>query len=62
MDGFWLRAQTSQGFKIYVWNAVIKSKLLYGAASMQLTQTQRDMLNTFQLNGLRKILRLQATY
>eukprot|EP00975_Prorocentrum_lima_P039599 8320710-Prorocentrum_lima.AAC.1 len=60
LDLFWLRAASSfNKFKLLVWNAVIKSKLMYGLESMQLNKEHRDSLRTFQLTGL---LRLKTTF
>eukprot|EP00975_Prorocentrum_lima_P010749 2283458-Prorocentrum_lima.AAC.1 len=62
LDEFWLRGASTNSFKILVWNAVIRSKLLYGLESLQLNRSHRDMLDVFHLKGLRKILRLTTTY
>ena len=40
----------------------ITSKLLYGLETLELTQGAAQLLNKFQLKGLRKILNLQTTY
>ena len=48
--------------KVQVFNAVVKSKLLYGLESMQLTQSSLRKLDVFQLKGLRKILKLETTF
>lgn len=44
-------------FKLQAMDAVIRSKLLYGLESAQLNSTHLKKLETFQLKGLRKILR-----
>ena len=59
---FLYNAGCSIAFKLQVFNAVLASKALYGLESAPLLQSQRDKLDTFQLKGLRQILRLQTTY
>ena len=43
-------------------DAVIRSKVLYGLESAELTQDILKKLDVFQLKGLRKILRLNTTF
>eukprot|EP00975_Prorocentrum_lima_P056965 11952627-Prorocentrum_lima.AAC.1 len=62
LDVFWLHSTCSPAFKLYVYDAVIRSKLLYGLEGLQLTEQQELSLNTFQLKGLRKILRIKTTF
>eukprot|EP00975_Prorocentrum_lima_P003394 744121-Prorocentrum_lima.AAC.1 len=62
MDDFWLRSACSNRFKIHVWDAVVRSKLLFGLETMMLTRESRRRLDVFQLKGLRKILRMVTTY
>ena len=47
---------------LVVYNSVIISKLLYGLESLEPTDATGKLLNTFQLKGLRKILRLHTTF
>ena len=49
-------------WKINVYNAVIRSKLLYGLETAHLTKTQLRKLDAFHLRGLRKILNIATTY
>ena len=49
-------------FKITALDAVIRSKLLYGLDSAQLTPSQQRRTEVFQLTGLRKILKMNTTY
>ena len=48
--------------KLQVYDAVVKSKVAYGLESAQLTNALKAKFDTFQLKGLRQILRMQATY
>ena len=59
---FWRHGDSSIKKKLEVYNAVIKTKLIYGLESLQLTQASTKKLDTFQLKGLRKILKLETTY
>ena len=62
LDVFWLKNQCSKKWKLLVYNAVITSKVLYGLQTLEPTESASRLLNTFQLRGLRKILRLHTTY
>ena len=55
---FWRHGVASAEKKLEVYNAVIKTKLIYGLESMQLTQAAARKLDTFQLKRLRKIQKL----
>ena len=59
---FWKHGNMSKRDKITVFNAVIRSKLLYGLESAQLNQNLLNRLNTIQLKGLRQILHITTTY
>ena len=45
-----------------VLDAVIRSESLYGSESAQIILAQQRRIEIFQLNGLRQILKLTATY
>ena len=62
LDTFWLKSQCSKKWKLLVYNAVITSKVPYGLETLEPTESASRLLNTFQLKGLRKILRLHTTY
>ncbi len=42
--------------------AVIRSKLLYGLESAQLNLAELNRLDTFQLKGLRTVLKMSTTF
>ena len=48
--------------KLQVFNAVIRSKLMYGLESAIMNQSVLNKLDAFQLKGLRKILKLKTTF
>lgn len=48
MTLFWNKANTSIKWKIQVFNAIVRSKLLYGLQAIQLTQTEISKVNAFQ--------------
>jgi hypothetical protein len=45
MKAFWKKATTSIRWKIHVFNAIIRLKLLYGLECMQLTNAEISRLN-----------------
>ena len=62
LDTFWKHSNTPTKVKIQVYDAVIRSKLVYGLESLQLTKAWQSRINAFQLKGLRKILKSKSTY
>ena len=54
-DIFWKEAQCSLRNKILIYNAVIKSKLLYALETLEIPTSLLSRLEAFQLKGLRKI-------
>ena len=62
LDMFWRHSSCPERFKLQVLDAVCRAKLLYGLETAQLTQATIKTLDTFQLKGLRKILRMETTY
>ena len=48
--------------RLLFWNAIIKTKLMYGLYLIALTQSQQRRLNAVQNKGYRKILGLKTTY
>ena len=48
--------------KLQFYTAVINSKLTYALETIHITKVQRRRLNTFQVKGLRQILKMQPTY
>ena len=59
---FWRHSDCPTKFKIIALDAVIKSKLLYGMETAQLTQGAIQRLDVLQLKGLRTILKMTTTY
>ena len=55
------RAMTVRN-RIIAYDAVVRSKLLYGLESARLTTGLRSKLTAFQLKGLRQILRVEHPY
>ena len=62
LDIFWRHGDSSLKQKMEVYNAVVKTKLIYGLESMQLTQATAQKLDTFHLKGLRKMLKMETTF
>ena len=59
---FWKKANTSIKWKIQVFNAIIRSKLLYSLECIQLTPAEISKMNAFQNKSLRRILDIPSTY
>eukprot|EP00975_Prorocentrum_lima_P017673 3729308-Prorocentrum_lima.AAC.1 len=48
LDSFWLHSHCSPKFKLLVYDSVVRSKLLYGLESLQLTDSLSESLDVFQ--------------
>ena len=53
---FWLNDRISTKYKIIVYDAVIRSKVVYGLESARLTPALKNTLVGFQMRGIRRIL------
>ena len=62
LDTFWKHSDCSVKVKLGVYDAVVRAKLIYGLESVQLNQSLKQKIDTFQLKGLRQILKMQTTY
>ena len=62
MDTFWFYSTCDIRRQLIVFNAVLRSKLLYGLESLQLNQASVRALESFQMKGLRKIIGALTTY
>lgn len=59
---FWNEPSANRKWKLLIYDAVIKSKLLYNLETVHLARSLRQKLDAFHLRGLRKILKLPTTY
>ena len=59
---FWRKSNCPDKFKLCVFDAVVRSKLVYGLEASHIPKFLMQKLNAFQLKGLRKILKLDTTY
>ena len=62
LELFWKQGDCSLKTKLNVYTAVIRAKLLYGLESAQLNPTNLRRIATFQLKGIRQIMKIQTTY
>ena len=62
LDLYWLHANPSKKQKLLVYDAVIRSKLLYGLESAALNNTVKHSLDIFQMKGIRKISGVTTTF
>ena len=58
----WKHTSNPTRCKLLVYDAIVRSKLMYGLESAQLNDSIKKRLDAFQLKGLRKILQIQTTY
>lgn len=54
---FWKSAACSVKWKLIIYDAVIRSKLVYGLCTTALTQAQIKRVDAFQMRGIRQILK-----
>jgi len=59
---FWKKATTTSKWKIQVFDAIIRAKLLYSLECIQLTAVEQDRIDAFQTKGLRRILGIPPTH
>ena len=62
LDSYWKASQASKKWKLIIFDAIIRSKLLYGLETVHLTQSMSKTLDAFQMRGLRKILKRPSTF
>ena len=58
----WKHSDCSAREKLIVYDAVIRSKLVYGLESVQINDDLKRKMDAFQLKGLRQILKLTTTF
>jgi hypothetical protein len=59
---FWRHSDCTVHLKLQAYDAIIRSKLMYGLESVVFNESLFRKLDTFQLKGLRKILKLPTTF
>ena len=62
LNPYWKATQASKRWKFIVYDAIIRSKLLYGLETIHLTSAMAKKPNAFQMRGIRKILNRAHTY
>ena len=62
LNFFWKKSNCPCKFKLQVFDAVIRSKLVYSLDAVSLTPGLYTKLNSIQFKGLRKILKLDHTF
>ena len=62
MNFFFGTANYPKKFKLLVFDAVVRAKLVYGLDTVAIPPNLMAKLNVFQLKGLRKILGLKTTF
>ena len=59
---YWKASNASKKWKLIIYDAIIRSKLLYGLETVHLTDAMSKKLDVFHLKGLRQILKMQTTF
>lgn len=62
LSTYWKAKDCNQKWQLIIYDAVIRSKLLYGLETVQLTETQEKKIDAFQMRGLRQIMKNTHTY
>ena len=58
---YWKASGASKKRKLIIYDAIIRSKLLYGLETIHLTQAMSKKLDAFQMHGIRRILQHSST-
>ena len=59
---YWKASNANQKWQLIIFDAVIRSKLLYGLETVHLTNALLKKVDAFQLRCLRRILKLAPTF
>jgi hypothetical protein len=62
LTDYWKASDASRKWKLLIFDAVIKSKLLYGLETTELPKSCKKRLDAFQIKGLRRILGQKHSY
>ena len=62
LDPYWKATNASKKWQLIIYDAIVRSKLLYGLETLHLTQAVANKIDAFQMRGLRKILKIPPTF
>ena len=62
MAPYWRASNANQKWQLIIFDAAIRSKLLYGLETVHLTNALLKKVDAFQLRCLRKILKMAPTF
>ena len=62
VEPYWKASGANKKWKLIIYDAIIRSKLLYGLETIHLTQAMSRKLDAFQMRGLRRILQCDSTF
>ena len=62
LQPLWSQTRTTVKWRLRVFEAALSTKLLYGLETIQLTRSEQNTLDAFQMKMLRRILRVPSTY
>ena len=55
LNQYWKATEASNKWQLLIFDAVIKSKLLYGMETLQLTEALSNKIDAFQIKGFRNM-------
>eukprot|EP00973_Karenia_brevis_P087333 12108250-Karenia_brevis.AAC.1 len=59
---YFLHSIDSKPFKLQVYNAIVRSKLMYGLEGVEFNDSTKNKLDIFHRRGLRQIFDIPTTY
>ena len=59
---YWKATNASTRWQLIIFDAVVRSKLMYGLETAALTEVLKKKIDAFQRRGLRQILKLKHPY
>ena len=59
---FWHKTNSTNKWKLQVYNAIIVAQLTYGFSTVRLTPSMLARLDAFQMRGLRYILKIEHSF
>ena len=62
LEPYWKVSGANKKWKFIIYDAIIRSKLMYGLETIYLMQAMSRKLDTFQIRGLRRILQRNSTF
>ena len=62
LEDYWKHADCPLREKLIIYDAIVRTKLMYGLESAHLTETLKEQIDVLQRKGLRQIMKMPTTY